>query len=185
MIKEAVSTADFTISTASGESSSFDMDNAPQSGKCSFDYVAVGSKCNGWIGWDATGTIKIESLTGIEEGSSKSCSKSSSDDDDDDGHSSDDCGCTEDQACDGGRCVDTWKSTGNCGSKQCINDNHCEDGKRCCLVVDELLNQQQVVIKSLGDGLGRVQGFSGGSIMGDGKVSLILDIPGLMKLSQG
>ncbi|HBG26652.1 MAG TPA: chemotaxis protein CheA [Phycisphaerales bacterium] len=60
-----------------------------------------------------------------------------------------------------------------------------EEGERCCLLVDELLGQQQIVIKSLGDGLGRVQGVSGGAIMGDGKVSLILDIPGIMKLAQG
>jgi len=59
-----------------------------------------------------------------------------------------------------------------------------EDGKKCCLLVDELLGQQQVVIKSLGDGLGKAKGVSGGAIMGDGKVSLILDIPGLMELAQ-
>ena len=59
-----------------------------------------------------------------------------------------------------------------------------EDGKKCCLLVDELLGQQQVVIKSLGEGLGRAKGVSGGAIMGDGKVSLILDIPGLMELAQ-
>jgi two-component system chemotaxis sensor kinase CheA len=59
-----------------------------------------------------------------------------------------------------------------------------EDGKKCCLLVDELLGQQQVVIKSLGEGLGKVKGVSGGAIMGDGKVSLILDIPGLMEVAQ-
>ncbi len=59
-----------------------------------------------------------------------------------------------------------------------------EDGKRCCLLVDDLQAQQQVVIKSLGDALGRVKGVSGGAIMGDGKVSLILDIPGLVELVQ-
>jgi len=59
-----------------------------------------------------------------------------------------------------------------------------EDGKRCCLLVDDLLAQQQVVIKSLGEALGIVKGVSGGAIMGDGKVSLILDIPGLVKLAQ-
>jgi len=59
-----------------------------------------------------------------------------------------------------------------------------ENGRRCCLLVDELLNQQQVVIKSLGDGLGTVKGVSGGAIMGDGRVSLILDIPGLIELAQ-
>ncbi len=59
-----------------------------------------------------------------------------------------------------------------------------EDDRKCCLLVDELLGQQQVVIKSLGSGLGRVQGISGGAIMGDGKVSLILDVPGIIELSQ-
>jgi two-component system chemotaxis sensor kinase CheA len=59
-----------------------------------------------------------------------------------------------------------------------------DDGKRCSLLVDDLLSQQQVVIKSLGDGLGKVKGVSGSAIMGNGMVSLILDIPGIMKLSQ-
>jgi two-component system chemotaxis sensor kinase CheA len=59
-----------------------------------------------------------------------------------------------------------------------------EDGKRCCLLVDELLGQQQVVIKSLGEGIGTVKGVSGGAIMGDGKISLILDVPGLTGLAQ-
>jgi two-component system chemotaxis sensor kinase CheA len=58
-----------------------------------------------------------------------------------------------------------------------------EDGRQCCFLVDELLSQQQVVIKSLGEGLCRVQGVSGGAIMGDGKVSLILDIPSLMGMA--
>jgi two-component system chemotaxis sensor kinase CheA len=56
---------------------------------------------------------------------------------------------------------------------------------RCCLLVDELLGQQQVVIKSLGDVLGNVPGISGGAILGDGNVSLILDIPGLIQLAAG
>ncbi len=60
-----------------------------------------------------------------------------------------------------------------------------EDGGRCCLLVDELLAQQQVVIKNLGEGLGKVKGVSGGAIMGDGRISLILDIPGLMELALG
>ncbi len=58
-----------------------------------------------------------------------------------------------------------------------------DDSKKCCLLLDELLGQQQVVIKSLGGGLGKVKGVSGGAIMGDGRVSLILDIPGLMELA--
>ncbi len=59
-----------------------------------------------------------------------------------------------------------------------------EDNRKCCLLVDELLGQQQIVIKSLSKGLGKVKGFSGGAIMGDGRVSLILDVPGLMELAQ-
>lgn len=59
-----------------------------------------------------------------------------------------------------------------------------EEGKnKCCLLVDELLGQQQVVIKSLGKGLGAVKGVSGVAIMGDGRVSMILDIPSLMELA--
>ena len=59
-----------------------------------------------------------------------------------------------------------------------------EDGKRSCLLVDELLAQQQVVIKNLGEGIGKVKGASGGAIMGDGRISLILDVPGLIELAQ-
>ncbi len=58
------------------------------------------------------------------------------------------------------------------------------DTQRCCVLVDELLGQQQVVIKNLGDGLGSVRGVAGGAIMGDGRVSLILDVPGLIELSR-
>ena len=58
-----------------------------------------------------------------------------------------------------------------------------EGDRKCCLLVDDLLGQQQVVIKSL-TGLGKIKGVSGGAIMGDGRVSLILDVPGLIELSQ-
>ena len=59
-----------------------------------------------------------------------------------------------------------------------------EDNNKCCLLVDELLDQQQVVIKNLGEGLGTAKGVSGGAIMGDGRVSFILDIPSLIQLAQ-
>jgi two-component system chemotaxis sensor kinase CheA len=58
------------------------------------------------------------------------------------------------------------------------------DGQQCCLLVDDLLGQQQVVIKSLGEALGQVPGVSGGAIMGDGRVTLILDVPGLVELAR-
>ena len=59
-----------------------------------------------------------------------------------------------------------------------------DDEVKCCLLVDELLAQQRVVIKNLGEGMGKVNCVSGGAIMGDGKISLILDIPSLITLSQ-
>ncbi len=43
------------------------------------------------------------------------------------------------------------------------------------ILVDELLGQVQVVAKSLGEGIGKVDGVSGGAILGDGNVGLILD----------
>lgn len=59
-----------------------------------------------------------------------------------------------------------------------------DDGdQRCCLLVDTLESQQQVVIKSLGEFFGKINGVSGGAIMGDGNISLIIDVPGLIKKS--
>lgn len=52
------------------------------------------------------------------------------------------------------------------------------------LLVDEILGQQQIVIKSLGDALKGIPGIAGGAIMPDGKVGLILDIAGILKLSE-
>ncbi len=52
------------------------------------------------------------------------------------------------------------------------------------LLVDEILGQQQIVIKSLGDALKGVHGIAGGAIMPDGKVGLILDIAGILKLAE-
>jgi two-component system chemotaxis sensor kinase CheA len=62
-----------------------------------------------------------------------------------------------------------------------IHDNQ----RQCCLLVDELLGQQQVVIKNLGHSIGHVDGVSGGAILGDGSISLILDVPGLIDLAAG
>ena len=55
------------------------------------------------------------------------------------------------------------------------------DGKQAGLLVDELLAQQQVVIKSLETNYRKVSGISGATILGDGTVALILDVPGLLK----
>ena len=54
-------------------------------------------------------------------------------------------------------------------------------GRRAGILVDEILDQQQVVIKNLGSALGDVPGVSGGAIMNDGSVSLILDVGGIVK----
>ncbi len=56
-------------------------------------------------------------------------------------------------------------------------------GERVALLVDELLGQHQVVIKSLETNYRKVPGASGATIMGDGRVALILDIPGLVRLA--
>jgi two-component system chemotaxis sensor kinase CheA len=55
------------------------------------------------------------------------------------------------------------------------------DGRRFGLFVDDLLGQQQVVIKSLETNYGHVDGVSGATILGDGSVALILDLPGLLR----
>ncbi len=54
------------------------------------------------------------------------------------------------------------------------------NSSRCCLLVDEILGQQQVVIKNLGEGVDSLRGVSGGAILGDGRVALILDVMGLI-----
>jgi len=57
------------------------------------------------------------------------------------------------------------------------------DGRKMGLFVDELKGQQQVVIKSLEVNYKRIEGISGATILGDGSVALIIDIPGLISLS--
>ena len=59
-----------------------------------------------------------------------------------------------------------------------------ENGReQVALLVDELVGQHQVVIKSLETNYQRVEGVSGATIMGDGHVALILDIPGLVRMA--
>jgi len=57
------------------------------------------------------------------------------------------------------------------------------EGRRVGLFVDDLLGQQQVVIKSLETNFRRVDGVSGATILGDGQVALILDVPGLVRVA--
>ena len=57
------------------------------------------------------------------------------------------------------------------------------DGRKVGLFVDDLLGQQQVVIKSMETNYGRIEGVSGATILGEGTVALILDIPGLIRVA--
>jgi two-component system, chemotaxis family, sensor kinase CheA len=57
------------------------------------------------------------------------------------------------------------------------------DGRRVGLFVDELLGQQQVVIKSMEANYGPIDGVAGATILGDGSVALILDLPGLIRVA--
>ena len=53
------------------------------------------------------------------------------------------------------------------------------DGKSLCLFADSLLGQQQVVVKALPSYIERIRGIAGCTMLGDGSVSLILDVAGL------
>jgi two-component system chemotaxis sensor kinase CheA len=55
------------------------------------------------------------------------------------------------------------------------------EGSRVALLVDELLGQQQVVVKNLEANYRRVNNISGATIMGDGRVALILDVGALVR----
>jgi len=55
------------------------------------------------------------------------------------------------------------------------------ESRQFCLVVDELVGRQEVVIKSLGELFGNVPGVAGGAILGDGQVGLILDPAGVFE----
>lgn len=57
-------------------------------------------------------------------------------------------------------------------------------GRKLGLLVDCILGQQQIVIKSLGHMVQQVQGISGGAIMSDGNIGLILDVAGISTLVQ-
>lgn len=54
-------------------------------------------------------------------------------------------------------------------------------GEQMGIVVNRLLGEQEIVIKSLGNYIGDVPGISGATILGDGSVALILDVPSLLK----
>jgi two-component system chemotaxis sensor kinase CheA len=55
------------------------------------------------------------------------------------------------------------------------------ESRRFCLLVDDLIGKQEVVIKSLGETFKNIPGIAGGAIMGDGRVGLILELDRLFK----
>lgn len=60
-----------------------------------------------------------------------------------------------------------------------------EGGDRSkCLLVDKIIGKAEVVIKSLGEGFKNIRGISGGAILGDGQVGLIIDPEGLFDFSE-
>jgi len=56
--------------------------------------------------------------------------------------------------------------------------------ERVALAVDELLGKQEVVMKSIGDYLGRVEGIEGASVLADGSVTLIVDIEAALRMNE-
>jgi two-component system chemotaxis sensor kinase CheA len=58
------------------------------------------------------------------------------------------------------------------------------EGSRVALMVDELLGQHQVVVKNLEANYRRVPGVSGATILGDGRVALIIDVASMVKRSR-
>ncbi|MBH0198462.1 MAG: chemotaxis protein CheA [Nitrospira sp.] len=58
------------------------------------------------------------------------------------------------------------------------------EGERVAIMVDEILGQQQVVIKSMEQNFRKVEGIAGATILGNGTVGLILDVRGLLEIAQ-
>ena len=58
------------------------------------------------------------------------------------------------------------------------------DGKKAALLIDDLVGQQQVVVKNLESNYRKVAGISGATILGDGGVSLIIDVAALLRSSR-
>jgi len=54
-----------------------------------------------------------------------------------------------------------------------------EGSVKVALIVDDIIGQQQVVIKSLEENFESIEGIAGGTILGDGNVALIVDVQGL------
>ncbi len=55
-----------------------------------------------------------------------------------------------------------------------------KEDQQCCLVVDEIIEETQVVLKDLGDIFSGIPGILGGAILGDGKIGLVINIEGIL-----
>ncbi|MBF0170989.1 MAG: chemotaxis protein CheA [Nitrospinae bacterium] len=58
-----------------------------------------------------------------------------------------------------------------------------KENVRACLMVDEIIEETQVVLKDLGVAFASVKGIMGGAILGDGKVGLVLDVEGMLAVA--
>ena len=58
-------------------------------------------------------------------------------------------------------------------------------GRLFCLMVDDLIGKQEVVVKTLGESLKNIPGVAGGAILGDGRVGLVLDLDGICEQNHG
>ncbi len=58
------------------------------------------------------------------------------------------------------------------------------EGERVAVMVDEILGQQQVVIKSMEQNFRKVEGVAGATILGDGTVGFIVDVRGLLEIAR-
>lgn len=58
-----------------------------------------------------------------------------------------------------------------------------KEDKRCCFLVDEIIEEAQVVLKDLGKTFRDIKGILGGAILGDGRVGLALNVEGIMQES--
>lgn len=65
-----------------------------------------------------------------------------------------------------------------------VRTGESESDRTVAVMVDELIDQQEIVVKSLSGQLGRARGIAGATILGDGQVALILDVPALIKNAQ-
>lgn len=70
------------------------------------------------------------------------------------------------------------RTTDPCEALVVIVENN---GKRACLMVDELVGKQQIVIKNLGEHFSDARGLAGATILGSGRVGLIVDVDGIMR----